>query len=164
MRHAKSSWDDPARRDVERPLAPRGRRAARAMAEHLLREGIRPALILCSPAERTRETLELVAPAMPGVPTLVEQELYGASNEDLLLRLRELPATVPSVLLIGHNPAVQALAVALAGSGEREALIRLTAKMPTGALTTLQAPVSAWRDLGPGRAELVAFVTPRELV
>lgn len=164
MRHAKSSWEDPGHRDAERPLAPRGRRAARAMAEHLRREGIRPALILCSPARRTHETLELVAPAMPGVPTRVEQELYGASDEDLLLRLRELPATVPSVLLIGHNPGLQALAVALTGSGERDALVRLRAKMPTGALATLQAPVSTWRDLGAGGAELVAFVTPRELV
>ena len=72
--------------------------------------------------------------------------------------------TAPSVLLIGHNPALQGLAVALAASGEREALARLQAKMPTGALATLQAPVSRWRDLRPGGAELVAFVVPRELV
>jgi phosphohistidine phosphatase len=134
------------------------------MAEHLRREGIRPALILCSPARRTRETFGLVALAIPGVPAQVEQELYGAGAEDLLFRLRELPATVPSVLLIGHNPGLQALAVALAGSGEREALVRLRAKMPTGALAALQAPVSQWRDLGPGGAELVAFVTPKDLV
>ena len=163
LRHAKSSWEDPGHLDAERPLAPRGRRAARAMAEHLRREGIRPALILCSPARRTRETLELVAEALPDVPARVEQELYGAGEEDLLLRLRKLPAA-PSVLLIGHNPGLQGLAVALAGSGEREALARLRAKMPTGALATLQAPVSRWRYLRPGGAELVAFVVPRELV
>jgi len=164
LRHAKSSWEDPGHLDGERPLAPRGRRAARAMAEHLRREGIRPALILCSPARRARETLELVAEALPDVHAQVEQELYGAGEEDLLLRLRKLPATASSVLLIGHNPALQGLAVALAGSGEREALARLRAKMPTGALATLQAPVSRWRDLRPGGAELLAFVVPRELV
>jgi len=164
LRHAKSSWEDPGHLDAERPLAPRGRRAARAMAEHLRREGIRPALILCSPARRARETLELVAEALPDVHAQVEQELYGAGEEDLLLRLRKLPATATSVLLIGHNPALQGLAVALAGSGEREALARLRAKMPTGALATLQAPVSRWRDLRPGGAELLAFVVPRELV
>ncbi len=164
LRHAKSSWEDPGLLDAERPLAPRGRRAARAMAEYLRREGIGPALIICSAAKRTRETLELVAEALPDVPAQVEQELYGAGEEDLLLRLRKLPATVTSVLLIGHNPALQELAVALAGSGEPETLDRLRAKMPTGALATLQAPVSGWRDLCPGRAELVAFVVPRELV
>ena len=60
LRHAKSSWKDPSQPDSDRPLAPRGRRAARAMADHLRREGIQPSLILCSPARRTRETLELV--------------------------------------------------------------------------------------------------------
>ena len=90
--------------------------------------------------------------------------MNGAGDEELRLRLRQLPAAVPSVLLIGHNPGQQALAVALPGSGEREALVRLRAEMPTGALATLQAPVTASRDLGAGGAELVAFVTPRELL
>ena len=90
-----------------------------------------------SPARRTRETLEFVAEALPTSRT-VEQELYGADEEDLLLRLRKLPATVTAVLLIGHNPALQGLAVALGAGGEPEALARLRAKMPTGALAGRQ--------------------------
>ena len=163
LRHAKSSWEDPSQRDAERPLAPRGRRAARAMARHLGHEGIGPALILCSPAQRTRETLALIADALPDVPVQVEEELYGADEEQLLARLRSLPPTVPSVLVVGHNPGLHELAVALAGRGEPGALARLRTKMPTGALATLQAPGSHWRDLLPGGAELVAFVVPREL-
>jgi phosphohistidine phosphatase len=163
LRHAKSSWKDPSLVDCDRPLAPRGRRAARAMADHLRREGIRPALILCSPTRRTRETLELVAETLPDAPVWVEEALYGAAEQDLLRRLRKLPGTVTSALVIGHNPGLHELALALAGSGQREALARLRGKMPSGALATLQAPVSRWRDLRPGGAELVAFAVPREL-
>ena len=163
LRHAKSSWKDPSQLDSDRPLAPRGRRAARAMADHLRRERIQPSLIRCSPARRTRETLELVSGAPPDVAAWVEDELYGADERELLTRLRKLPGTTTSVFLIGHNPGLQALTVALAGSGDRNALARLRTKMPTGALATLQAPAARWRNLRPGGAELVAFVVPREL-
>ena len=163
LRHAKSSWDDPVLSDHERPLAPRGRRAAARIAEHLNREGIRPALILCSSSRRTRQTLELVAAALPDAPTHVEADLYGAGEGSLLGRLHRLPDTADSVLLVGHNPGLQDLAVALAEGGDAETLARLRAKMPTGALATLAAPVTRWRDLRPGGGELVAFVVPREL-
>ncbi len=67
------------------------------------------------------------------------------------------------MLLIGHNPGLQDLALALAGGGDAESLTRLRAKMPTAALATLAAPATRWRDLRPGGAALVAFVVPREL-
>lgn len=163
LRHAKSSWDDPALADHERPLAPRGRRAAARIAEHLSSQGIRPALILCSSSRRTRETLEPVAAVLPDVPTQVEADLYGAGEGTLLERLHRLPGPADSVLLIGHNPGLQDLALALAGGGDAETLARLRAKMPTAALATLSAPVTRWRDLTPGGAALAAFVVPREL-
>lgn len=163
FRHAKSSWDDPALSDHERPLAPRGRRAAARIAEHLQREGIRPAIVLCSSSRRTRQTLELVAAALPDARAQVEADLYGAGAGSLLRRVRRLPDTADSVLLVCHNPGLHDLALALAGSGDAQALARLRAKMPTAALATLAAPVSRWRDLSPGGAELVAFVVPREL-
>src|SRR5262245_29809534 len=114
LRHAKSSWDDPALPDHERPLAPRGRRDAKLIADHLLRERIAPELVLCSPALRTRQTLELVRP--PGTIEL-EDALYGASSEELLARLRTVPGSVESVMLIGHNPGLQDLALDLAAGG-----------------------------------------------
>jgi phosphohistidine phosphatase len=144
-------------------LAKRGRRAAEAMAEHLRRERIRPSLVLCSPARRTRETLEVVGEAFPDVPAWVEDGLYGAGEGELLRRLRALPENATSVLLIGHNPGLHDLALAMAGGGDAEALARLRVKMPTGALATLRAPAPRWRDLRRGGAALVAFVVPREL-
>ena len=157
LRHAKSSWDDADLADRDRPLAPRGRRAAGVMARHLRDEEISPSLVLCSPARRTRETLEAVDPSGE---VRIEDELYGASEAELLERLRRVPEAIESVMLIGHNPAIQALALGLASRGER--LEDVERKFPTGALATLTVP-GAWTELGPDSAELAAFVKPKEL-
>jgi phosphohistidine phosphatase len=157
LRHAKSSWDEAGLADRDRPLAPRGRRAVELIARHLRDEKISPALVLCSPARRTRETLEGVE---PGGDVKIEDELYGASEADLLERLRDVPEATESVMLIGHNPAIQELALSLAGGGERRSDVER--KFPTGALATLTVPDS-WRELAPGSAELVEFVRPKDL-
>src|SRR5207247_5287517 len=93
LRHGKSSWDDPGIADHDRPLAPRGRRAAKSMGEHLRRESIRPVLVLCSSAVRARETLDAVAPTGE---VRIEPELYGAPWDELLDRLRRVPGGVGS--------------------------------------------------------------------
>jgi phosphohistidine phosphatase len=161
LRHAKSSWDDPELADHERPLSKRGRRASDLIAEHLERERITPALILCSSARRTRETLDRIAPAIGADAEIqIEGGLYGAGAEGLLDRLSGVPEGVESVMLIGHNPGVQELAIAIAGGDPAVSAMR--AKFPTGALATLELD-GVWRDLAPGAASLVAFVKPREL-
>src|SRR5438132_587002 len=96
-------WSDQTLPDHARPLAPRGRRDAKRIAKHLRRRGIEPMLVLCSSAERTRETLELVRPALGGAPVQIEDGLYAAANDELLERLRVLPERSASVLVIGHN-------------------------------------------------------------
>ena len=161
LRHAKSSWKDTALADHDRPLAGRGRRAATAMCEHLRAHGIEPELVLCSTARRALETLERLEPALGGREVQVERALYGASADALIARLRTLPASCESVLLIGHNPGSQELALELARPRpERQAL---AFKFPTAALATLELPIDDWRLLGPGTAELTAFVRPRDL-
>ena len=118
LRHAKSSWDDPTLADHDRPLAPRGRRAAKVIAEHLGREGIAPELVLCSPSRRTRQTLTRIAPGLgKSADVQIKPELYAASAADLLEVLHEVPDEVESVMLIGHNPGIQDLALSLAGAG-----------------------------------------------
>ncbi len=133
------------------------------MREHLRAEGVRPALVLCSPARRARETLELVAPALPDVAAWIEPELYGADAGELLVRLRGLPATVSSVLVVGHNPGLHDLAVMLAGSGDDALLAGLRERMSTGALATLVSPAGEWGELRPGDSALTAYVLPRDL-
>ena len=170
LRHAKSSWDDPGLGDHERPLSPRGARAVRVLAEHLRVSAIEPALVLCSTARRTRETYEGVK---PGGELLIEPELYGADASSVLERLTRLPQETDSVMVIGHNPAMQVLVLRLAGGGanpsdqggpvaEASDLSEVQHKFPTGALATLNFEC-AWGELAPGRARLTAFVRPKQL-
>jgi phosphohistidine phosphatase len=161
LRHAKSSWADDDLPDLERPLAPRGRRAAGRIAAYLADHGVEPALVLCSPALRTRQTLDLVRPALPGTTRVaVEDGLYGAPAADLLERLRRLPDDLDRVLLIGHNPGLQELAAGLAARPDRE---RLLGRFPTAALAIFALRQGGWPDLGRRPADLVALVTPRDL-
>ena len=156
LRHAKSSWDDPALSDHDRPLAPRGLRATAAMAEHLRSDDTKVDLVLCSSALRARETLERLGDTLGDADTSVEDELYGAGDDELLDRLRRVPPEVESVALIGHNPGLHDLAVGLTRAG------RKLERYPTGALAVLEFD-GAWSELDSGRTRLVSFVKPKDL-
>jgi phosphohistidine phosphatase len=109
---------------------------------------------------RTRETLELVRPALANSKVLFEDGLYGASSDELLARIRVVPDAVGSVMLIGHNPGLEQLALLLASSGDE--LRRLETKFPTAALATL-AVETTWSRLAPGDAILTAYIVPKQL-
>lgn len=161
LRHAKSSWADPELVDRDRPLALRGRRACELVAEYLRRHEITPAIVLCSSSTRTRETFERISAgfARP-VEALIEDGLDGATAAELLTRLRNVDRAVASVMLVGHQPAIQELAVSLVeAEPQRRALKE---KFPTGALATLTL-ASRWAALESGTATLTGFVKPREL-
>jgi len=164
LRHAKSDWGDAALADIDRPLNARGKSAADSMALFLANAEIKPNLVICSSAARTRETLARILPGLGNtVPAVIEDTLYGAAAGRLLRRLHGLDDGLASVMLIGHNPALEELARRLAGGGDTEALARMAAKFPSGALAALEADVTHWRDLETGGARLAAFVTPRDL-
>jgi phosphohistidine phosphatase len=161
LRHAKSSWKHPELADHERPLAGRGRRAAAAIARYLEEHDIEVELVLCSTARRARETFERVEPALPVARLRYEPDLYGATADMLLERLHSVPDGIASVMLIGHNPAIERLALDLARpSPERR---ELATKFPTAALATLELSGSNWRDAQRGGATLVNLVRPRDL-
>ena len=163
LRHAKSSWADPALADRDRPLAPRGRRNAAVLAAELARIPIAPELVLCSPARRTRETLDAISDELPqGAEIRFEERVYGASAEGLVDLLAGLPGAVASVLLIGHNPGLQRLALLLAGRGDAPVLTRLAAKFPTAAIARLAFSGRRWRDLDAGAAELKQLWSPKD--
>ena len=160
LRHGKSSWDDPGLDDHERPLAPRGRRAAKLLSGYLRERKIQPSLVLCSSARRTRETLVSVA---PGGEVVIEPDLYAASVATVLERLRRVPPDRASVMVVGHNPASQMLVERLAGDdGNDPALAAVKRKFPTGAFATLSIACE-WSELRPGCARLTAFVRPKDL-
>ena len=158
LRHAKSSWDDPGLPDHDRPLAPRGLSAVKVLAEHVRSNEIEPVLVLCSSARRTQETLEGLR---PGGEWVIEPELYGAGTSTVLERLRRLPEDTPSVMVIGHNPAMQVLVLRLAAV-DGACVDEVQRKFPTGALATLTFECG-WSELGPGCAQLTSFVRPKQL-
>jgi phosphohistidine phosphatase len=157
LRHAKSSWDDPALADHERPLAPRGLKASQLIAAHVQTAGIAPELVLCSTALRARQTLAALVPVLGGDVTIrLEETLYGAGRDEVLARVREVDDSVSSLLVIGHNPTLHELALFL--SGDADTLERF----PTGALASL-AFSTGWAALDEGGAEVEGFVVPRDL-
>ena len=162
LRHAKADRG-PARSDHDRQLAARGERASVAVGEHLSRLGARPGRVLCSSARRTIETWQGLRSAWDvEVELVVSDRLYLASAAELLEVLREQPDETECVLLIGHNPGIQDLAVALAGEGDRDAYDRLRRKLPTAGLCEL-ALEGPWAQLRPGAGRLVRFDVPRDL-
>lgn len=171
LRHAKSSWADPDQDDADRPLNKRGRRTAARMAKWMAEQGLRPALILCSSARRTRETLDLIADTVgTGVPLRIEPELYLADPATLLDRVRSLPDAIQSVLVIGHNPGLQELALELARRAAVDqpgARKKLQQKFPTAALARFRFAIDGWPALAAGApanvARLVSYITPADI-
>jgi len=132
------------------------------LAAHLATSDVRPAVVLCSSSLRTRETLAAILPALgDALEIRIERTLYGAGAAQLLERLRQVPNRASSVMLVGHNPGIQDLALGLAMSGP--ALAALREKFPTGALATVEVNVGRWRDVDDGKATAAVLVTPRSL-
>ncbi|TSE00890.1 histidine phosphatase family protein [Mesorhizobium intechi] len=136
LRHAKSSWGDPALDDFDRPLAERGLRAAKLIGRELEARDWLPDLVLASSALRTRDTWRLVAADLPARPRVVFAEaLYEASAADILSQIREVDPSSGCLVVVGHNPGLEDLAKQLAGSdSETKAQKRLEEKFPTAAI------------------------------
>ncbi|QNA76835.1 histidine phosphatase family protein [Streptomyces sp. So13.3] len=160
LRHAKSAWPDGVP-DHDRPLNRRGLRDAPAAGRWLDEAGRLPDLVLCSSARRTRQTWELAAAELDGAPPVrYEPRLYAADDDDLLDVVREVAPDVGTLLLVGHNPGLQELALLLAGEAAGDTLERARTKFPTSgtAVLTWSGP---WSALEPGSALLTDFVVPR---
>jgi phosphohistidine phosphatase len=163
LRHAKSDWDDERLDDHDRPLSPRGERAALVIGEYLRQQAVRFDRVLCSSARRAVETWSLVRQRLGRPPSAaITRELYLCGAGTLLAQAQATDAKVRALLLIGHNPDMQRLALMLAG-GQAGALTAEQARFPTAALACIEHP-GAWADLSDGRARLAWLVTPKTLV
>jgi phosphohistidine phosphatase len=151
LRHAKSAWPDGVP-DRRRPLNGRGRRDAAAVGRWLRENVGRLDVVVCSPAERARQTWELVAAELADAPDpTFDEDVYGASPSSLLTVVAALPDDAATALLIGHNPAFQDLVELLSGQ-QRE--------MKTSSLAVLEWS-GGWTDGTPGAATLRRHATPR---
>lgn len=156
-RHAKSSWDDPAQDDSERPLNKRGRIAARELGDWLASRGYEPEEVLCSPAARTRETWEGIAatPLEVMANRRLIPALYHASPDTMLEQLKT--ATADTVMVLGHNPGIAAFASSLAATEPADPEFR---RYPTAATVVLDFQIDDWRDVTPGQGSVRDFFVP----
>jgi phosphohistidine phosphatase len=162
LRHAKSSAKEDLE-DHERPLSRRGREAARRVGKHLPAMVGDLDLVLCSSALRTRETLDLVLAEFSRRPrSVIEDQLYLASREKLMNRLRRLDEEYANVLLIGHNPGLHELTLALAEKNSPNYRALASGKFPTAACASFQIS-PRWSALGYSRHKLIGYVTPESL-
>lgn len=164
MRHAKSGYPEGVA-DFERPLNGRGRGAAQRIGAYLAEERMVPDFVLCSAATRARQSFDYLCQGMTTTPkAAIEPKLYLASARVMLDHLHAAPDTSKTVLLVGHNPGLQVLALDLAGRGGGKDHQRLIAKFPTAGLAVFQCEIEEWSDLAAPRCTLLRFVTPRQLV
>lgn len=160
LRHAKSSADEGE--DRERPLSRRGREAARRLGEALPALGTID-LVLCSTALRTRETAALALAGLRPPPRIrYEDGLYLAGPGALLRRLRRLAETDGAVMVIGHNPGLHELAIALASPDSPGYQLLASGKFPTGTRVSFVF-AAPWAELGRDRYRVVDYVTPKSL-
>ena len=163
IRHAKAQ-PSIGSSDYERTLTDRGRKDARRVAAALAGRRVLPDVLVHSGAARAKETAEILAGAWPrGVELHEDPALYDASELMLFARARALSNVHARVGLVGHNPGLGELAVALTGSGAQPELRHLAAKYPTGAVAVLDFSVPRWEDVERNGAMLALYLTPAEL-
>ena len=164
LRHAKSSWDSPATGDFDRPLNKRGRRAAHAIGRELKAQGLGFDAIFASPAVRVVETVSDVEEAIGGlVRPVFDRRLYLAPAATLLAVVHEADDGAERLLLVGHHPGLQALALMLTREGGDGLRAELAAKYPTAAVAEIILPIDHWSDVEPGTGTLARFIRPRDL-
>jgi phosphohistidine phosphatase len=163
LRHAKSTWDDPVARDFDRPLNPRGRRAARTVGREMKALGLTFDHVLASPAQRVVETLEEVQQAFGPLAVTWEQRIYLAATETLMELVRRTDDDADRLLLVGHNPGLENLALRLTREEDGPLREEVEIKYPTGTLAEISLPVHRWADVAPGAGTLSRFIRPRDL-
>lgn len=165
LRHAKSDWSTDGLEDFDRPLAPRGHKAGRLIGKALNHLGPSVDMVLCSPAKRAHETLNLVLNELTSdAPEVIYRDrLYHAPPDHLLEQVIKNAATAEHVLLVGHNPGLEILAANLARDGSPEDIAALKTKFPTAALAQFTFACPAWLDVATTTGQLTHFLTPRRL-
>ncbi len=164
FRHAKAEPSKPGEEDRARALIERGRKDAGRIGAYMASHGLKPERVLVSPARRTQETWKHVAAALKPAPaaTMVEK-LYDATPHAILAAIKEAPASAHTLMVIGHNPGLQELAVMLIASGDIDAREALREKLPTSGLAIVDFAFDDWGRVHPQSGRLERFVSPRSL-
>ncbi|MDA9660030.1 histidine phosphatase family protein [Pseudomonadota bacterium] len=155
LRHAKSSWDNAALADFDRPLSKRGISNAIQLSEYIQKNSILFDLVLCSPSERTQSTLDLALNSLDPIPTTtLKESIYHASASSLSRLIEEQDDEINNLLIIGHNPGLHILTETLTN----ESIV----KFPTCAFAKI-TNFNHWKDVDAGILTLESLITPKEL-
>ena len=155
LRHAKSSWKDPNARDFDRPLNQRGLKAAPAVGRLIRKRKLQLDLVLSSPAERARQTTQLVLEAASLKTELrYDERIYEASAARLFEIVSQIDDEADLVMLVGHNPGLEDLLAALAGEAR---------SFPTAALACITLDIEKWNKVRAGGGQLEWLAKPKEL-
>ena len=164
MRHGKAEAGIPAGGDRARALTGRGRRESRRMGAFCRAQDPPPTLILCSPSRRTVETGEAFCDGFgERLPLRVDEHLYMGSPVELMGAVAEAGGAEAGVIVIGHNPGLHALALALGRRGPGPDYARLSTRFPTAALAVFETGIDDWAAFRAESARLAAFKTAKEL-
>ncbi|MFA6267887.1 MAG: histidine phosphatase family protein [Pseudolabrys sp.] len=165
LRHAKTEPAEPGRDDRVRALIERGRRDAAQIGTYMATHALISDRVVLSPARRVQETWKSMAAAMKPAPGAATAErVYEATPHDLLGLVIDTPATVHSLMIVGHNPSLHDVALMLVASGDIDARERLREKLPTCGLVIIDFAFDDWGKLHPQSGRLERFVTPKSIV
>lgn len=161
LRHAKAGWAEPGMRDFDRPLDAAGEHHAEATGIAMRDAGYLPELVICSSARRARQTLEGVVKNLQTGRIVYTDGLYNTDAAGYVDIIRDAPP-VASILVVGHNPMMEDVALALSGDGDEEARHTMVAGFPTSALAVIRF-AGTFTEAAPGKGYLETFLTPAEL-
>lgn len=159
LRHAQTMPSD-GKGDKERKLTPQGLSDARALGQAMRQKRYQPDQVLCSPATRTRETLDAIMETISTVSTLYLPKIYEGGQDEIMDAIQNTDDETESLLIVAHNPSIHSLAVSLAKEDSPTLMNRLAAGYKPGTLTVLNCPCEKWIDLRPGRNALIDFLEP----
>lgn len=161
LRHAKSDWDDMSTRDFDRGLNDRGRRGAALIGDHIREHGVKWEVMVASPAERVKRTIDQ---AFPDAQPVFDERLYLASAETILETVADHAGDAAAVLAIGHNPGMQEVLFDLVSPQNENGLFdEASAKFPTAAYAVFACDIDDWSQLSKGCGKLIHFARPRDL-
>ncbi len=156
LRHAKSSWAQPGLADHDRPLNQRGQRDVPIMGRRLVTRGVRPSLIITSPAKRARQTAKLLAREI-GYPIeflQTEKSLYLADPATILEALGQQDDAFSDIVVCAHNPGITDLTNQLSGQS--------IDNVPTCGMVTVEAATDSWSKIADSPRTLIAFDYPKK--
>lgn len=164
LRHAKSTWDDPVARDFDRPLNRRGRRAAQTVGREMRAQGLAFDQVVASPAVRVKETLEGIAEGYGrSLQPTFDERVYLASAATLIEIVHEAPHESGALLIVGHNPGLEGLALLLTEEGSDGFRAEIAIKYPTATLVEISFAAGSWAEIAEGTGTITRFIRPRDL-